>query len=141
MLSIQILFLISRMSTTRKVHHFSRSLPYNSSKGCPSGYHKRSGYKSASGAYIPPRCVKATTRYAESSKQFKNSVGDVLRGFHSFSSFSQKSAFFGNDQRGLVGLCVGDRRSNVGDRRLVVGDRRVSVGDRRFATKVIHIST
>ena len=60
------------MSTTRKVHHFSRSLPYNSSKGCPSGYHKRSGYKSASGAYIPPRCVKATTRYAESSKQFKN---------------------------------------------------------------------
>lgn len=60
------------MSTTRKVHHFSRSLPYHSDKGCPAGYHKRAGYKSSTGAYIPPRCVKATTRYAESSKQFKN---------------------------------------------------------------------
>ena len=60
------------MSTTRKAHHFSRSIPYNSNKGCPSGYHKRSGYKSSSGAYVPPRCVKSTTRYAETSREFKN---------------------------------------------------------------------
>lgn len=60
------------MSTTRKVHHFARSLPYHSNKGCPAGYHKRSGYKSSSGAYVPPRCVKATTTYKETSKEFKN---------------------------------------------------------------------
>ena len=60
------------MSTTRKAHKFSRSLPYNSNKGCPSGYHKRAGYKSSSGVYVPPRCVKATTGYAESSREFKS---------------------------------------------------------------------
>lgn len=59
------------MSTTRKAHSFSRSIPYNSGKGCPSGYHKRAGYKTSTGSYVPPRCVKATTRYAESSKNFK----------------------------------------------------------------------
>ena len=60
------------MSTTRKVHHFSRSVPYHSDKGCPSGYHKRAGYRSSSGTYVPPRCVRATTTYKESSKQFKS---------------------------------------------------------------------
>jgi hypothetical protein len=60
------------MSTTRKVHRFSRSIPYNSDKGCPSGYHKRSGYTTSSGTYVPPRCVKATTTYKESSKEFKS---------------------------------------------------------------------
>ena len=60
------------MSTTRKAHRFTRSIPYNSNRGCPPGYHKRSGYKSSSGAYVPPRCVKATSRYAESSRDFKN---------------------------------------------------------------------
>lgn len=60
------------MSSTRKAHKFTRSLPYNSDRGCPSGYHKRSGYKSFSGKYVPPRCVKATTSYAETSREFKN---------------------------------------------------------------------
>ncbi len=60
------------MSTTRKAHRFSRSVPYNSNKGCPPGYHKRSGYKSSDGTYVPPRCVKATTRYAETSREFKS---------------------------------------------------------------------
>jgi hypothetical protein len=59
------------MSTTRKVHHFSRSVPYKSNRGCPAGYHKRSGYTSSSGTYVPPRCVKATTVYKESSAHFK----------------------------------------------------------------------
>lgn len=49
----------------------TRSLPYNSTKGCPPGYHKRAGYKTSTGSYVPPRCVKSTTRYAESSKNFK----------------------------------------------------------------------
>lgn len=64
--------LTSRMSTTRKTHQFSRSIPYSAARGCPAGYHKRAGYKSSSGAFVPPRCVKATTRYAESSREFKN---------------------------------------------------------------------
>ena len=59
------------MSTTRKVHKFSRSVPYNSNRGCPPGYHKRAGYKSSTGTYVPPRCVKATTTYKETSKNFK----------------------------------------------------------------------
>lgn len=59
------------MSSTRKNHSFTKSLPYNSNKGCPAGYHHREGYKSSTGTYVPPRCVKSTTRYAESSKSFK----------------------------------------------------------------------
>ena len=58
------------MADTRKV----RSLPYNASKGCPTGYHKRMTYKSASGRVVPPRCVRSTTVYAESSKNFKRGV-------------------------------------------------------------------
>ncbi len=52
-------------------HHFDKSLPYNSLKGCPKGYHKRKGYTTRKGKYVPTRCVKATTPYAESSKEFK----------------------------------------------------------------------
>lgn len=60
------------MSQTRKV--YPRSLPYNQTRGCPSGYHKRMTYKTASGRVVPPRCVRATTVYAESSKNFKRGV-------------------------------------------------------------------
>lgn len=74
------------MSTTRKNHKFIRSVPYNSERGCPAGYHKRSGYTSSSGTYVPPRCVKATTRYAESSREFKRRTlrkpADRLRRAH-----------------------------------------------------------
>lgn len=59
------------MASTRKNHNFAKSLPYSSKKGCPAGYHHREGYKSSTGSYVPPRCVKSTTRYAESSKAFK----------------------------------------------------------------------
>ena len=61
------------MNFTRK-HHFGKSLSYNSKRGCPSGYHKRDSYKTSSGKFVPARCVRATTPYAQSSKEFKRSV-------------------------------------------------------------------
>ncbi len=60
------------MAQTRK--NYPRSLPYNAAKGCPSGYHKRMTYKTSTGKMVPPRCVRATTIYAESSKRFKHNV-------------------------------------------------------------------
>ena len=60
------------MATTRK--NTPRSVSYNAAKGCPSGYHKRMTYKSASGRVVPPRCVRATTVYEQSSKEFKRGV-------------------------------------------------------------------
>lgn len=59
------------MAITRK--HL-KSLPYSANKGCPAGYHKRMTYRSASGKTVPARCVKSTTVYAESSKEFKRGV-------------------------------------------------------------------
>ena len=47
------------------------SLPYNESKGCPDGYHKRSAYTSTRGHRVGPRCVKSTTVYTNTSKEFK----------------------------------------------------------------------
>lgn len=58
------------MANTRKV----RSLPYDVTKGCPVGYHKRMTYKSMSGRVVPPRCVQSTTVYAQTSKNFKRGV-------------------------------------------------------------------
>jgi hypothetical protein len=55
-------------------HKFEKSIPYNSSIGCPSGYHKRSEYTAASGKYVPPRCVRSTSPYEQSSKEFKRST-------------------------------------------------------------------
>lgn len=55
-------------------HHFEKSVPYNSVKGCPAKYHKRKGYTTPKGKYVPPRCVRATTPYAESSAEFKRGV-------------------------------------------------------------------
>lgn len=62
----------NRMTETRK--NKPRSLPYNASKGCPSGYHKRMTYKSTSGRTVPARCVKSTTVYSNTSKEFKRAV-------------------------------------------------------------------
>jgi len=47
----------------------ARSLPFNESKGCPDGYHKRSAYVSTRGHRVGPRCVKSTTVYKNTSKQ------------------------------------------------------------------------
>jgi hypothetical protein len=57
------------VSMTRK------SIPYNSEIGCPAGYHKRKSYTiKATGKKVNSRCVRSTTVYNESSKQFKNRV-------------------------------------------------------------------
>lgn len=57
---------------TRK--QYPRSLSYNAERGCPSGYHKRMTYKSPLGKVVPPRCVRSTSVYSESSKEFKRGV-------------------------------------------------------------------
>lgn len=60
------------MVSTRK--NIPKSVAYNTRRGCPSGYHKRMTYKSKSGRVVPTRCVRATTTYAETSKNFKRGV-------------------------------------------------------------------
>lgn len=50
------------------------SLPFNENKGCPDGFHKRSSYTSKLGHRISPRCVKSTTVYRESHKNFTRRV-------------------------------------------------------------------
>ncbi len=55
-------------------HDFEKSIPYNAGKGCPAGYHKRKEYTTAAGAYVPPRCVRSTTKYRESSAEMKTRV-------------------------------------------------------------------
>lgn len=52
-------------------HHFTKSRPLNSRGSCPTGYHKRSAYTSSAGHSVPPRCVRSTTVYKNTSKQFK----------------------------------------------------------------------
>ena len=46
------------------------SLPFNENKGCPPGFHKRASYTSKKGHHVSPRCVKSTSPYSESSKNF-----------------------------------------------------------------------
>lgn len=56
----------------RRPHHFRKSVKYSPSKGCPPGYHKRSAYTvKRTGRFVPPRCVRSTTIYNESQKEFK----------------------------------------------------------------------
>jgi hypothetical protein len=62
------------MSGSSQGHDFKESLPYNSEKGCPPGYHKRSEYKAPSGKTVPARCVRSTTTHKESSKEFKEGL-------------------------------------------------------------------
>jgi Family of unknown function (DUF5771) len=57
------------------VHEFKKSKPYDPAVGCSRGYHKRSGYTvKRTGKYVPPRCVRSTTTYKESSKNYKKTV-------------------------------------------------------------------
>jgi hypothetical protein len=65
---MQILYVQSRMSSD---HHFEKSVAYNELYGCPSGYHKRAHYKTSTGKTVPTRCVRSTTVYKNSSKNFK----------------------------------------------------------------------
>ena len=50
------------------------SLPFDEKKGCPDGFHKRISYTSKLGHRVPPRCVKSTTVYKESHKNFTRRV-------------------------------------------------------------------
>jgi hypothetical protein len=49
-----------------------KSLPYNENKGCPSGYHKRKSYLSLLGFRVPRRCIRSTSVYRNSSRQFRS---------------------------------------------------------------------
>lgn len=49
----------------------ANSLPFNKERGCPNKYHKRNSYISSSGHRVEPRCVRSTTVYRNSSKEFK----------------------------------------------------------------------
>jgi hypothetical protein len=49
-------------------HKFEKSVPYHFLTGCPKGYRKRSEYTTAAGTYVPARCVRSTSPYAESGK-------------------------------------------------------------------------
>ncbi len=55
-------------------HEFEKSLPYNSEKGCPDGYHKRKEYTTDAGTYVPPRCVRSTTKYKESQAERRSAL-------------------------------------------------------------------
>lgn len=46
------------------------SLPYDDRKGCPPNYHKRKSYTSRSGHRVHSRCVRSTTVYKESGKNY-----------------------------------------------------------------------
>ena len=50
------------------------SLPFDETKGCPAGFHKRASYTSKLGHRVPPRCVKSTTVYNESRKNYTHRV-------------------------------------------------------------------
>jgi len=51
-----------------------RSLPFIESKGCPAGFHKRASFITRKGHRVAPRCVKSTTVYAESRKNYTRRV-------------------------------------------------------------------
>jgi len=55
-----------------------KSLEYNASKGCPAGYHKRESYLSILGNRVAARCVRSTTVYKNSSKNFKKKGSDSM---------------------------------------------------------------
>lgn len=53
-------------------HKFKKSVNYNSRKGCPSGYHRRKSYTvKKTGTYVPARCIRSQSPYAETSEEFK----------------------------------------------------------------------
>ena len=51
-----------------------RSLPFDERKGCPTNYHKRASYTSKLGYRVPPRCVRSTTVYRESRRNYTQRV-------------------------------------------------------------------
>lgn len=58
-----------------------KSITYKSGKACPSGFHKRTGYTRRTGTYVPAACVRSTTTYKESSREFKGRVAKTQKAF------------------------------------------------------------
>ena len=56
------------------ISRMTGSIPFNDKKGCPAGYHKRTAYTSKLGHRVSPRCVKSTTVYTESHKNYTRRV-------------------------------------------------------------------
>lgn len=53
-------------------HRFRKSIKYNSRRGCPPGFHKRTAYTvKHTHKFVPARCVRSTTKYSETQRQFK----------------------------------------------------------------------
>jgi len=44
------------------------------SDSCPEGFHKRAGYTTKTGKHVKATCVSSTTKYKESSKEYKSAV-------------------------------------------------------------------
>lgn len=61
------------VSKTLKSKKYPKSLAYTA-RGCPAGYHKREAYTSSTGRRVPTRCVRATTIYPETRKEFKSRI-------------------------------------------------------------------
>ena len=57
------------------------SVTYKSGKPCPTGYHKRASYTRRTGTHVGSACVRSTTTYKESSKEFKSRVGKSQKAF------------------------------------------------------------
>lgn len=93
---------------------YPKSVPFNPFRGCPPGYHKRSSYQSASGLAVPARCVRATTIYEESSKEFKQRTQKRLAA-----------------RRRRAGLGVNKRDCPPGQIRRTAYTRRYSTGIRQ----------
>lgn len=43
-------------------------------KDCPEGFHKRAAYTTKKGTHVKASCVRSTTKYKESSKEYKSGV-------------------------------------------------------------------
>jgi len=55
-------------------HDFERSVAYTAKRGCPRGFHRRSEYTTSKGTYVPTRCVRSTSPYEQSEKEFARTV-------------------------------------------------------------------
>lgn len=50
------------------------SLEYNSTKGCPEGYRHRKAYKSSTGKYVEPRCIKSQSIYPKGGENLRQNM-------------------------------------------------------------------
>jgi hypothetical protein len=59
------------------------SLPFDSKRGCPTGFHKRTSYTTRKGHRVEPRCVKSQTVYSETRKNYtRRALGKQMARLH-----------------------------------------------------------